>query len=224
MTVIKDNHLKLYYEKIGQGPDLVMLHGNGEDHTTLMTLAFALKSDFTIYLIDSRGHGQSTGGIAKDYQEMSIDFIEFLNQQKIYKTSVLGYSDGAIIALKSAVMQPDRFDKLILCGLNISPDGLIDDIIKDMKCAYEKNKDPKLALMLEGPVFKPFDLEKVNHEVLLIFGENDLIKKQHQADITTQLSHASLYILKGETHSSYIMDNVMLVPLVMAFLKPTKSS
>ena len=222
--MIKNNRIRLFYEKMGQGPNLIMLHGNGEDHLSLITLAQSMKDYFTIYLIDSRGHGQSEGDIAKDYQEMAIDFIEFLNEHDIFHTHVFGFSDGAIIVLKAAVMQPGRFNKLILCGLNTHPTGLLDKTIGEIRDAYQKNKDPKLALMLNGPIFKPFDFDKVKHQILLYFGEHDVIKPSHITEISDQLKNSRLRILTGQTHDSYVMISKFLSEDILTFLNNSESS
>ena len=54
------NEVELYYEVVGSGQPLIMLHGNGEDHTIFDKAAAILSEHFTCYLLDSRGHGQSS--------------------------------------------------------------------------------------------------------------------------------------------------------------------
>ena len=50
--------IKLYYEKKGEGAPLIMLHGNGESHEIFDEATEVLKRKFTVYAIDSRGHGK----------------------------------------------------------------------------------------------------------------------------------------------------------------------
>ena len=54
------NGVEIYYEQTGSGRPLIMVHGNGEDHTIFDKAANVLKDSFTCYLVDSRGHGQSS--------------------------------------------------------------------------------------------------------------------------------------------------------------------
>ncbi len=209
----------LYFEKSGCGYPLIMLHGNGEDHTSLDALADKLKANFTIYLIDSRGHGKSPGPVADSYDIMADDLLAFLKIHKLDHTHIFGYSDGAIVALKALLKAPQQFTKLVLCGLNISPDGLADDLFSSMTKSYQKEKSPLLKLMLEGPVFNDYDLLKVNHSILLYFGEHDVIKIEHQLMIKQRLHHAKHIILPNHTHESYILHNDMLKDDIKSFLE-----
>ena len=63
------NNTRLYYEIIGKGDPLILLHGNGEDHHIFDSAVTILKDYFTCYCIDSRGHGQSMPIEKYDYQE-----------------------------------------------------------------------------------------------------------------------------------------------------------
>ena len=58
--VTLSNQVKLFYKKKGQGNPLLLLHGNGDSHKDLERLGMTLSVNFTVYLIDSRGHGQSS--------------------------------------------------------------------------------------------------------------------------------------------------------------------
>ena len=80
--LIKVNDIELYYEVKGKGEPLIMVHGNSEDHTIFDTASEILEKNFTCYLIDSRGHGESTKTNNLDYRIMAEDihaFIKSLN-------------------------------------------------------------------------------------------------------------------------------------------------
>ena len=51
--------LQLYYETVGQGKPLIMIHGNSEDHTIFDRASEVLAPWYTCYLPDSRGHGRN---------------------------------------------------------------------------------------------------------------------------------------------------------------------
>ena len=51
-----------YFPADPQAPTLILLHGNGEDHTYFVKQIPALSPHFRLVLMDTRGQGQSTGG------------------------------------------------------------------------------------------------------------------------------------------------------------------
>ena len=53
------NNQQIYYQKIGQGKDLVMLHGWANDVSSFWQVTQELKDDFTVWLIDLPGFGRS---------------------------------------------------------------------------------------------------------------------------------------------------------------------
>ena len=61
----------IFYEKIGEGPALVMVHGNGEDHTIFKEATKILHKYFTVYLIDSPCHGKSDPEDSFSYEDMA---------------------------------------------------------------------------------------------------------------------------------------------------------
>lgn len=54
------DQLRLYYQRRGSGPVIVLLHGNGEDHTIFANLIEQLAPLYTVIAVDSRDHGQSS--------------------------------------------------------------------------------------------------------------------------------------------------------------------
>jgi pimeloyl-ACP methyl ester carboxylesterase len=72
------NGITLYYEKTGEGQPIILLHGNGEDHQIFNVLTDQLKENFSVYAIDSRGHGKSTRVRELDYRSMAEDVVEFI--------------------------------------------------------------------------------------------------------------------------------------------------
>src|SRR5699024_4874913 len=117
------NNTKLYYEIIGKGDPLILLHGNGEDHHIFDSEVTILKDYFTCYCIDSRGHGQSMPIEKYDYQDMANDLIAFITQLNLHKVTLYGFSDGGIIGLLIA-SQTNLLSRLIISGANCNPHGL----------------------------------------------------------------------------------------------------
>lgn len=82
---IKVNNINLFYTCQGVGEPLIMLHGNGEDHTIFDEAVELLSEHFTVYAIDTRDHGQSDKVNELHYGDMAEDvrcFIEELHLEK----------------------------------------------------------------------------------------------------------------------------------------------
>lgn len=114
MYITVNDH-QIYYQKLGQGPDLILLHGWGHDVSTWWGITEELKKDFTLYLIDLPGFGRSDTPkfpfMVSDYAETVYQFIQKL---KLKKPMVLGHSHGGRTAIKLASKHPEVLSKLIL--------------------------------------------------------------------------------------------------------------
>lgn len=64
--------------------------------------------------LDSRAHGRSTnGGEALNFRLMAKDTKEALDALGIGKTSIVGFSDGANLAMAFASRYPHAVNKLV---------------------------------------------------------------------------------------------------------------
>ena len=60
MATLTIHGLELWHDTLGtQGSPVLMLHGNGEDHRSLLPLARRLARHHVVHLLDSRNHGRS---------------------------------------------------------------------------------------------------------------------------------------------------------------------
>lgn len=89
------------FEKIGQGPALVMVGGVLGDHMQQAGLAQLLSSDFTVYNIDRRGHGES-GFTAPYAVEREVEDLDALIREAGGSAFVYGTSGLAILCLEAA--------------------------------------------------------------------------------------------------------------------------
>ncbi len=215
---IKVNGITLYYEIIGKGKPLVFLHGNGEDHHTFDALTESLKSSYTCYLVDSRNHGKSMKDCPLHYEDMAEDIFQFIQNLKIDKPALFGFSDGAIIGMLIASKHPGLFSKLILAGGSLNPQGVKIGFYRHMKRAFEKNHHPMIELMLNEPQITEDELSKIDCPTLVIAGAYDLIKRQHTYQIKRQIKNAKLIIIPGHTHESYIMHTDYLKEIIQSFV------
>jgi pimeloyl-ACP methyl ester carboxylesterase len=121
---IESDNYKLFYEKNGTAPSaLLLFHGFGQDHRAFDVLKEAFSDRFTLYSFDLFFHGQSEWlaeeePLEKDFWKVII--TQFLNENKIEKFSVLGFSMGGKFALATLELFPQQVSEIIL----LAPDGI----------------------------------------------------------------------------------------------------
>ncbi|MDR1650078.1 MAG: alpha/beta hydrolase [Synergistaceae bacterium] len=209
----------LFYERSGEGPPIVLLHGNGEDHHIFDKLSAKLENDFTVYSVDSRNHGQSEKTDDYSYDAMAEDTRRFVEALRLGRVDLIGFSDGAIVGLLLAMKHKEAVRKMALLGVNLKPDDFTEKSYRYVKDTYEKTKNPLFKLMLEEPHIELDAVRDIDIPVLLIAAENDIFKPETFANLVSALPDATLKIMKNHGHDSYIVDQDLLYPDCVDFFK-----
>lgn len=209
---------EIYYKKTGNGKPLILLHGNKEDHHIFDELVEALKNDFTIYAVDSRGHGKSGNAEEYHYSDMADDILDLIEKEQLDKPYFYGFSDGAIIGLLCAIKQ-DCFSKLMLSGANTKPSGLKPLCLLGMVFSYVFSRDERTKMMLREPNITALELSKISCPTLVLAGEFDIIKLSDTQFIYNNIKNASLEIIKGKNHGNYIVHKTFLKDKMKEFFK-----
>ena len=208
------NGIDLFYEVKGTGDPLLMVHGNSEDHTIFDEAAEVLKDRFTVYLVDSRDHGQSTKVSDLHYSDMADDLLVFLNDLDLQNVTFYGFSDGGILGLLLA-QKTDRISRLIVSGANMTPDGVKGSLKFLIKFLYFFSKDSKLKMMLNEPHITAEELSSIKVPTTVIAGEKDLVRQKETEAIAAAIPRSKLRILKGEGHGSYIVHKTTIADLIL---------
>jgi len=216
---IEVNGVTLYYEVSGSGPAILLVHGNGEDHSIFNETAELLRENYTVYALDSRDHGKSSRVKTLGYEAMAEDVAEFARKLKLENPCYCGFSDGGIIGILAAVRYPELFSKLVLCGANAYPQGLKWYWLKLFSLLEAVNHDPKLLMMLKEPQITARELESIPVPVLLLAGERDMVRESHTRYLASKIKDSRLNILPGEGHGSYIVHSRKLYYFIKKFLE-----
>lgn len=109
--------ISLYYEEKGTGTPLILLHGNGENGDYFRHQTEYFSKSYRVIAVDTRGHGKSPRGDAPfTLEQFAEDLKEFCAKLEIPKAVILGFSDGANIAMKFTLKYPEKVRALILNG------------------------------------------------------------------------------------------------------------
>lgn len=217
--LLKVNGIELFYEQSGQGRPIILLHGNSETHRIFDKLINQLNHTYTVYAIDSRGHGDSTKVKELDYNVMAEDIRCFIKELQLDKPILYGFSDGGIIGLIVAFRYPDLLSKLIVSGANIRPDGVKKRHIILFKIIYFLTRSRNVKLMLTQPDIKEEELGRITVETLVLAGSNDMITEKHTRQIANAIPQSTLEIIDGETHSSYVVHSDKLYGIIRLFIE-----
>jgi len=198
-----------YIEK-GEGFPLILLHGNGEDVSYFVHQMEPFAKHFRVIAIDTRGHGQTPRGKAPfTIRQFAEDLLGFMDQQRIEKAHILGFSDGGNIAMVFAMARPERVEKLILDGANLDAAGVKRSIQIPIEIGYRiakifAGKSPEakknaelLGLMVNDPNVKPEELAQIQCPTLVIAGSKDMIKEDHTRLIARSIPGAQMVIIPG---------------------------
>lgn len=213
------NGVDLYYLKTGTGEPLILLHGNGGDHRVFLPLIAKLRSNYTIYAIDSRNHGRSDKTAVYDYNVMADDIEALINKLHLKPVNIIGFSDGAIIALLLALRGKEMIKKMALLGVNLKPSDFTQQSYQYVLQHYEQTNDPLFKMMLEQPNIEVSSLTKITIPTLIIGAENDIYNPAMFVEVADNIPNSQLKIMTNHDHGSYIINNDMLYPDLVKFFE-----
>ena len=215
---IQLNGVKHYYEVYGEGPPLLLIHGNRTGIPGFAPQIEYFAKKYKVYSIDCRGRGHSEAGTdSLTFEGMAKDLSEFIDKLKLDSVCIIGKSDGAIIALLMAIHYPKQIRKIAAFAPNVEPDtnslypetvqSIHDERIEAEKMLAKKDTSrnwlvEKWRLRLDEfqPHIPASDLNKIEIPVLIMAGDRDVIKEEHILFIYRNIKYSNLAILTGESH------------------------
>ncbi|MEG1605354.1 MAG: alpha/beta hydrolase [Clostridia bacterium] len=203
--------IQLHYRAQGDGTPLVLLHGNGENLDYFEKQIDCFSAFFRVIAVDTRGHGRSPRGDAPfTLAQFVEDLRALLDQLAISKAHLLGFSDGANVALLFKLKYPRRVLRLVLNGANLCPRGVKARYQAPICAAYAlwsalspwspkaRARREMLGLMVREPHIAPDALSRLRGRVLVIAGSDDMIKAAHTRLIASAIPRAQLCLLAGD--------------------------
>ena len=202
--------VKLNYVEAGAGFPLVLLHGNGEDHTYFKRQMEPFSARYRVIAVDTRGHGDSPRGSAPfTLEQFAGDLKEFLDQMGIASCHLLGFSDGGNIALLFALKYARYLKKLVLNGADLRPSGVklstqVPIVLRwcasglAMLGGGSAARWEMLNLMVTQPHISRRALKGLEVPTLVIAGDRDMIRESHTRAIAAALPDSRLAILPGD--------------------------
>lgn len=101
----------------GDGPALVLLHGLFGMAANLGVVQRRLAATHRVIAFDLRNHGASPHDPAMGYLDMAGDVLESLDALGVEQAALLGHSMGGKVAMRAALLRPDRVTRLIVADI-----------------------------------------------------------------------------------------------------------
>lgn len=248
------NGLKMYYEIHGEGFPLVLIHGGGSTiGTTFGRILPSLAKTHKVIAVEMQAHGH-TADIDRplSFTQDADDIAELLKQLHISKADIFGFSNGASTTLEMAIRHPEMVNKIIVASTMYKKDGAypwlwemmkhptFEGMPQQLKDAYLQINPDNDALhkMYERDVarmqsFKDIseeDIKSIKAPVLIICGDNDVVRPEHAVEMYRNMQHAKLAIFPGG-HGEYMgeittvkpgQNEYPALPIIESFLQDTK--
>ena len=247
------NGLKMHYRRQGTGPTLVLLHGGSASAELCWGPAFAFFApSFDVIAPDQMGHGRTADDPkrAMSYHAMAEDTATLLEQLGVKSASLVGWSDGGILALDIAIHHPALAAKIVTSGANYTPDGtspqarawirtskpadwpaLLRDDYAKLSPDGAEHFGPFLTrlktMWLSQPNMTTKQLATIKAPALVVAGDHDMIRSEHTLALAQAIPGAELAILPNAGHGVVLEDAPRFNAVVLAFLnekpKPAES-
>ena len=236
---INIKNLSINYIQYGEGNDIVLLHGWGQNIEMMRPIGDNFQDRFRITIIDFPGFGESEepkeAWTIDDYELMLEEFLKKVN---VKKPIVIGHSFGGRVAIRYSARNP--ISKLVLFGspciriqeelslgvkmlkkLKTLPglNGLGEYMKKFIGSRDYKAASPIMRQTLVNVVNE--DLSKFAREIeeptLLIWGTNDTEAPLNEAkELEKIMLDAALITLPG-THYAYLENLPRVVTILENF-------
>ena len=111
------NGVELHYLQEGEGDDVLLLCGLGDDVSAWDLQRSVFAERFRVTVVDNRGVGRSSlpdGDFG--VRDMAADAIALCDEVGISSAHVMGFSMGGAVAQELAIARPDLARSLVLVG------------------------------------------------------------------------------------------------------------
>jgi pimeloyl-ACP methyl ester carboxylesterase len=237
---VEHDGARIWYSTYGSGSPVILLHGGlGHSGNWGYQVSALVGSGYRAVPIDSRGHGRSTRDARPyTYQLMASDVLAVMDALQIERAALVGWSDGACIALILAAIAPSRIAGVFFFACNMDPSGVKETIESSQvldRCLGRHAKDyaqlsatpgefkafaEAVGLMMKTqPNYSAHDLAEIGVPVAIVQSEHDeFIRRDHAEYLARSIPSAQLVVLNGVSHFAPLQRPDQFNSVMLAFL------
>ena len=238
---------RIYYEVTGHEnrPALLVLHGGFGNLENFNTILPDLEKKFKVIGIDNRGQGKSTlGSKALTYEQMQKDVERVLEHLNIVALSIIGFSDGGIVAYRLASLTSLKIEKLVTIGSswhlkNIEP---VKEIFlkitgeswrkkfPDTYDAYQRlNPEPNFDVLAQSVINMWLDsnssgrpneaVKNISCPLLIVRGDDDhLVSREAVVELSGLVKRSTLLNIPFAGHAAFEDQKEIFATILNEFL------
>jgi pimeloyl-ACP methyl ester carboxylesterase len=234
--------LRIWYERWGAGPPLVLLHGAFGSSAEWEQAAPALTEQFTVCATDTRGHGHTPDPGPISYDLIAADVAGFIETIIKRPTSIVGWSDGGIVSLLVALHRPDLVHKIVPVSANFHTNGLLPEArtrfeglsagspaLEHYRLTYEEVSPDGAAhwpeivdkvkdMILSEPTLEAKELSAIEAPTLVLSADDDIMSLEHTIEMARSIPSAELAIVPGTSHFLHHEKPELICDLIRDFL------
>jgi pimeloyl-ACP methyl ester carboxylesterase len=236
------NGVPTYYEATGTGDPVVLLHGGMCTAETWDPQTSALADHYRVYVPERYAHGRTRdveGPLS--YEDMATHTIGFLEATQIGPAHLIGWSDGALVALLLALRRPALVRKLVFVDQYVTLDGAPEGLLPYLTSMTVESippafAEPYRALSPDGPQHLPVvvdklralwggptgveldDLARVNAPTLVLASDDGGMPLTHLAEVQRALPDCQIAVVPGTSHGLTLEKPHIVNALIQDFL------
>lgn len=205
---------------------LLLLHGAIGAKDQLQLLGENLKQFFTVHTLNFSGHGGESIPETFSIEQFSADVLSYMQQNRIEKVNIFGYSMGGYVGLYLAKHYPKKINKVFTLATKFqwTPEiaqreikmldvGRIKEKIpafaqqlekrhlpNDWKTVLHKTAEMMIKMGNKNPLTLN-DLESIEKSVLIGIGDKDtMVTLEETINVYRKLKNSNLIVLPNTQH------------------------
>ncbi|MFM0482927.1 alpha/beta hydrolase [Paraburkholderia strydomiana] len=231
---------RIWYASQGNGTAVILLHGGlGHSGNWGYQVPALLAAGHRVVVIDSRGHGRSTRDARPyKYELMASDVLAVMDALALERAAIVGWSDGACVAMVLGMVAPQRVAGVFFFGCNMDPSGTKEFVATPVidRCFSRHRQDyARLSatpdefdafvaavsdMMKTEPNYFAHDLARIRVPVVIAQSEHDeFITREHAEYLAGAIPGAELNVLPGVSHFAPLQRPALFNKAMIAFVE-----
>ena len=180
---VKVDGVQIAFSSEGSGDPVVLIHGlnsSTELNWKNPGIIKKLAQNYRVICLDLPGHGESDKPESKDAYglQMVHDVAEIMEQLKVKKAHIVGYSLGGMVALKFAAVHSDMTLSVTLCGMGWMKEGGLLQRFWNNVAGRESSRTPEACVKgIAELALSETELKAISQPVTVIIGSDDPVRR-----------------------------------------------